>query len=204
MVHTWEWLNAPAPTVARQLLGWRLQSKSDEGSVCVELTEVEAYDGAADPASHAFRGETARNRVMFGPCGHLYVYFSYGIHWCANVVCGPPGTASAVLLRSGRVVEGVALARARRGERVPDRSLARGPATLTQALGMGRSDNDAYLLGGGRMTLVPPSAAVGADVISTGPRVGVSAAADRLWRFWLNDDNSVSAYKRSPRAPVHP
>ena len=101
----------------------------------MRLTEVEAYDGASDPASHAFRGRTPRNAVMFGPPGHLYIYFSYGIHWNANVVCGPEGAASGVLLRAGEVIEGMELARTRRGRSV-DRDLARGPGRLCQALGL--------------------------------------------------------------------
>ncbi len=131
-------LARPGPEVAADLLGWRLSHQTDRGTVAVVLTEVEAYDGPDDPASHAWRGRTPRNAVMFGPPGFLYVYFSYGMHWCANVVAGPDGTATAVLLRAGRVVEGHDLARERRGPRVADRSLARGPACLTQALGIGR------------------------------------------------------------------
>jgi DNA-3-methyladenine glycosylase len=171
--------------------------------VSVELTEVEAYDGASDPASHAFRGRTARNAVMFGPAGHLYVYFSYGMHWCANVVCGPVGTPSAVLLRAGRVVAGADLARARRGRGVADRSLARGPATLTQSLGITGEANGADLLGdgGGRLHLGAPDVPRPATAeVASGPRVGVRMAADVPWRFWLNGDATVSAYKRSPRA----
>jgi DNA-3-methyladenine glycosylase len=187
----------PSPELAPELLGWLLTHVSDTGTVTVALTEVEAYDGAADPASHAFRGPTRRSAVMFGPAGRLYVYFSYGMHWCANVVCGPEGQASAVLLRSGRVIEGVDVARRRRGERVPDRALARGPACLTQAIGIDGGCNGADLLDGGRLVLEPSG--VGAQVAS-GPRVGVSAAADVPWRFWIRGDDTVSTYRRSPRA----
>ncbi len=163
----------------------------------VELTEVEAYDGEADPASHAARGRTPRNGVMFGPPGALYVYFSYGMHWCANVVVGVDGTASAVLLRAGRVVDGVDLARVRRGPRVTDRALARGPACLTQALGIGRDHDGTDLVDGTAVALTPGGRP---DAVSTGPRVGVSLAADVPWRFWVTGDETVSAYKRSPRA----
>lgn len=182
--------------VAPALLGWRLSSASADGVVSIRLTEVEAYAGEADPASHAFRGRTARNAVMFGPVGHLYVYFSYGMHWCANVVVGTDGVAAAVLLRAGQVVEGVELARARRGPLVADRSLARGPACLTQALGIGREQNGASLTSSGPLSLTygePPTA------VSSGPRVGVSRAPDVPWRFWATGDTTVSAYKRSPR-----
>ena len=130
-------LGCQAPEAAPAVLGWRLTHRTPDGFVTVELTEVEAYAGETDPASHAGRGRTPRNAIMFGPPGRLYVYFSYGMHWCANLVVGPEGTASAVLLRAGRVVEGVELARSRRGDRVSDRALARGPACLTQALGIG-------------------------------------------------------------------
>ena len=105
--------------MAPALLGCVLEHETADGLVAVELTEVEAYTGATDPASHAYRGMTGRNAVMFGPPGHAYVYFTYGMHFCVNVVCQPPGTASAVLLRAGRVVAGEALARRRRALRRP-------------------------------------------------------------------------------------
>jgi DNA-3-methyladenine glycosylase len=191
-------LSLPSYRAGPGLLGWRLVSDRPEGRVEVELTEVEAYDGRADPASHAFRGRTARNAVMFGPAGRLYVYFSYGMHWCANVVTGPVGEASAVLLRAGRVVGGVELARHRRGPRVADRSLARGPACLTQALGVSRDDNGTDLLAGGPLRLEAARGPV-AGVVA-GPRVGISVAADVAWRFFVAGDDTVSVYRRSTRA----
>lgn len=190
-------LGRPALSVAPDLLGWRLRHATDDGPVVIELTEVEAYEGAVDPASHAYRGRTPRNGVMFGPAGHLYCYFSYGMHWCANLVCGPDGTASAILLRAGRVVDGLDLARHRRGDRVTDRDLARGPARLTMALGIDGTANGADLLGSGALRLEPADRVV---AVSKGPRVGVSQAPDRPWRFWRTDDETVSAYRRSPRA----
>ncbi|HEX4976376.1 MAG TPA: DNA-3-methyladenine glycosylase [Nocardioides sp.] len=193
------WLGRPASEVAPELLGWRLSHATSEGTVTVELTEVEAYLGEDDPASHAFRGRTPRNLVMFGHAGHLYTYLSYGMHWCCNVVTGVDGHASAVLLRAGRVVEGTELARSRRGERVRDPGLARGPGCLGQALGLGREHNGADLLGSGALRLAPPEAAVDLEVRS-GHRVGVRLAHDVPWRFWVADDPTVSAYKRSPRA----
>lgn len=169
------------------------------GLVVVELTEVEAYAGTGDPASHAHRGPTRRNATMFGPPGRLYVYRSHGLHWCANVVVGEAGDASAVLLRAGRVVAGLDLARARRGATVADRSLARGPGNLAQALGLTGADDGTDLLGGGALHLEPR---VGqAPAVRSGPRVGVSVAAEVAWRFWVEGDPSVSAYRRSPRAP---
>ena len=122
--------------VARDLLGCVVEHRSAAGPVAVRLTEVEAYDGEADPGSHAFRGRTARNATMFGPPGRTYVYFTYGMHWCMNLVCSPPGAASAVLLRAGEVVSGAPLARSRRTASRSDRDLARGPARLTVALGV--------------------------------------------------------------------
>src|SRR5690348_9125756 len=133
-----------AVAVAPALLGCVLEHDASEGLVAVALTEVEAYHGEADPASHAYRGQTPRNAVMFGPPGHAYVYFTYGMHFCVNLVCMPEGTASAVLLRAGRVVEGEDLARARRTSPGPGgRDLARGPARLCQALAITRAQNGA-------------------------------------------------------------
>ncbi|MFF0659268.1 DNA-3-methyladenine glycosylase [Micromonospora tulbaghiae] len=187
-------LAQPAPLVAPALIGWTLTHHSPDGPVTIELTEVEAYAGEADPASHAWRGPTARNAVMFGPAGRLYVYLSHGLHWCANAVTGPEGEASAVLLRAGRVVEGVDLAQRRRGERVALRSLARGPGCLGQALALTREHNGSDLLDGGPLTLSPPTGPVGP--VASGPRVGVSRAHDWPWRYWLAGDPTVSAYRR--------
>ena len=185
-------LTGSADQVAPRLLGAHLT----HAGVTVRLTEVEAYDGGNDPASHAYRGRTARNAVMFGPPGFLYVYFSYGMHWCANVVCGEDGRASAVLLRAGEVVEGETLAQERRGERVPFRSLARGPACLTQALGIGREQDGLDLRDHLDLAQGPP------PTVARGPRVGISVAHEVPWRFWLPGEPTVSAYKRSPRAPL--
>jgi DNA-3-methyladenine glycosylase len=159
------------------------------GGVGIRLTEVEAYDGPNDPGSHAYRGETARNRVMFGPPGRLYVYFTYGMHHCANLVTGPDGEPGAVLLRAGEVVEGHDLAQRRR-PRSTARDLARGPARLCQALGLDLAVNGfvADLEQGN-----PP------DAVETGPRVGLRHAADRPWRFWIAGDPTVSAYRPAKR-----
>jgi DNA-3-methyladenine glycosylase len=185
--------------VAPELLGWTLGHVTDSGIVTIELTEVEAYAGDQDPASHAFRGSTQRNAIMFGEAGCLYVYFSYGMHWCANIVCGRVGGASAVLLRAGRVIEGVDLARSRRGPKAASASLARGPACLTPALGIDRTHNGLDLLVDSRLRLRPgePTAS---ERESQGPREGVSVATEVPWRFWVTGDDTVSAYKRSPRA----
>ncbi len=181
--------------VAPDLLGRRVVSRSAAGDVVVEITEVEAYAGPGDPGSHARRGPTPRSAVMFGPPAHLYVYFSYGMHWCVNLVCGPAGTASAVLLRAGRVVEGHHLARQRRPAARVDRDLARGPARLAAALGIDKALDGAPLVGS--VEVQADRAAPG--VVRTGPRVGVSGAggdgARYPWRFWLDGDPTVSAYR---------
>lgn len=174
--------------VAPRLLGASLT----HAGVTVRLTEVEAYAGSDDPGSHAYRGPTPRTRVMFGPPGHLYAYFSYGMHVCANVVTGREGTASAVLLRAGEVVDGVDLARERRAT-TRERDLARGPANLCRALGMGL-DLDGTDLSRGPVRLVL-AAAPEPGRVSTGPRVGLRGAPDRPWRFWLTGEPTVSAYR---------
>jgi len=174
--------------VAPRLLGASLT----HAGVTVRLTEVEAYAGSDDPGSHACRGPTPRTRVMFGPPGHLYAYFSYGMHVCANVVTGREGTASAVLLRAGEVVDGVDLARERRAT-TRERDLARGPANLCRALGMGL-DLDGTDLSRGPVRLVL-AAAPEPGRVSTGPRVGLRGAPDRPWRFWLTGEPTVSAYR---------
>jgi DNA-3-methyladenine glycosylase len=187
-------LLGPVDAVARELLGCWLVTDRPEGQVAVRLTEVEAYSGQGeDPASHAHRGPTPRAEIMFGPPGRLYVYFSYGVHWCANVVVGPPGRGSAVLMRAGEVVLGEAVARVRRPAARLSRDLARGPARLTQALAIGPDDRGADLLDAGssvRLHRAPAPAAV-----SVGPRVGISLATELPWRFWETDAPSVSAFR---------
>jgi DNA-3-methyladenine glycosylase len=164
--------------------------------VSVRLTEVEAYLGEVDPGSHAFRGETARNRVMYGEPGHLYTYFTYGMHVCANVVCSPLGTATAVLLRAGEVVDGIELARERRTTSRTDADLARGPARLVVALGIALNDNGVDLETGD-ITL---ELAREESAFEQGPRTGVSGAGGTIeypWRFWIPGDPTVSPYKVS-------
>lgn len=197
-------LARPGLAVAPDLLGCVLRHTTPEGTVAVRLTEVEAYQGADDPGSHAFRGRTPRNEVMFGPAGHLYVYFTYGMHFCANVVCDVEGTATAVLLRGGEVIEGSALAAVRRlSARVP-RDYARGPARLVSALGLGRAGNGADLCSSSSPTqLLPAADAVDPSSVRTGPRVGVSGpGGDGVsfpWRFWLDGEPTVSPYR--PHVP---
>ncbi|TWP33337.1 DNA-3-methyladenine glycosylase [Leekyejoonella antrihumi] len=184
----------PVLRTARSLLG-RIVG---HGGVTVRLTEVEAYAGVADPGSHAFRGPTRRNAVMFGPPGHLYVYFTYGMHHCMNVVLSPEGEASAVLLRAGAVVDGLATARSRRG-RSSDRDLARGPARMTKCLAIDLSHNGSTIGSTGAGFVLGPAVAVDADSIRCGPRVGLSGPGGDgtayPWRFWIDGEPSVSAYR---------
>ncbi|MEU6758064.1 DNA-3-methyladenine glycosylase [Streptomyces sp. NPDC046685] len=194
-----DFLAHPAEEVAPKLLGRVLTCNTPEGTVSIAITETEAYSGEADPASHAYRGRTARNATMFGPAGHLYVYRSHGLHWCANVVTGTDGIASGVLIRAGRVIEGEVLARQRRGERVESARLARGPGNLGQALGITAEHNGADLLTGTSVVL-SEGEPVPAALIRVGPRVGVSKAHDWQHRFYLAGDPTVSAYRLSPRA----
>jgi DNA-3-methyladenine glycosylase len=189
-----EVLGGPVLEAAPRLLGAVLRHRD----VACRLTEVEAYDGPNDPGSHAYRGPTARNAVMFGPPGHLYVYFTYGMHWCANVVCGPPGNPSAVLMRAGEVVEGLPAARSRRTAARLDRDLARGPARLCQALGIDAAANGHDLLA---EPLTLTLAQTAATAVSTGPRVGLRLAADRPWRFWLPGEPTVSTYRPAAARP---
>ena len=162
--------------------------------------EVEAYHGEEDPASHAFRGPTARNLVMYGPGGHLYVYLSYGVHWCANVVCGPAGEAQAVLLRALEPVAGLELmrlARWRNQLRQDDRDLCRGPGRLCQALGIDHSLDGADLTAAGApVWLVDDGLPPPVPPLATG-RVGISVAADRLWRFAVPGNPAVSSHPKA-------
>jgi DNA-3-methyladenine glycosylase len=184
----------PAVEVARDLLGTVL----DHEGVAVRITEVEAYDGMNDAASHAFRGRTARNAVMFGPPGHAYVYFTYGMHYCVNLVCGEDGVAAAVLIRAGEVVRGVDRASERRGD-PPARDLARGPARLCKALGLDRSHDGLDVTGRRSPLRAYAGAAVADSVVRRGPRVGIASAADWPYRFWIDGEPSVSTYR--PHVP---
>jgi DNA-3-methyladenine glycosylase len=184
-------LDGPVVEVAPTLLGSVLQANG----VAVRFTEVEAYEGESDPGSHAFRGRTPRTEVMFGPPGHAYVYFTYGMHWCMNVVCGPNGVASAVLVRAGEIVDGIELARSRR-PRSRDRDLARGPARLTQALGIDGSYGGIDLLDPKAPLRLRTADPVDPARVRSGPRVGVGGAgAETPWRFWIADEPTVSVYR---------
>jgi DNA-3-methyladenine glycosylase len=187
-------------SAARLLLGAALSGRG----VTAVIVETEAYGGPLDgpwpdAASHSFRGCGGRNAIMFGPAGRLYAYLSHGIHVCANVVCGEDGVAAAVLLRAAVITAGVELAKDRRGETVRTSALARGPGNLCSALGITMGDNGFDLFDDGS----PVQLALDAPrPVTSGPRVGVSKAADRPWRFWLAEHPEVSAFRRSPRAPA--
>jgi DNA-3-methyladenine glycosylase len=180
---------------AKLLLGSVLESHSPQGIVTVRLVEVEAYRGGDDPASHCYRGRTPRNDVMFGPAGHLYVYFVYGMHFCANIVSLTDGVPGAVLLRAGEVIEGVDLARVRRPTARKDSELAKGPAKLTGVLGIDRAQNGVDLTGPDATVRIYQGDPVSESEIRSGPRVGVAVAMDVPWRFWV-DSPAVSAYRR--------
>jgi DNA-3-methyladenine glycosylase len=195
----------PVLEVAPELLGCTVS----HAGVTVRLTEVEAYDGSNDPGSHAFRGPTPRTQVMFGEPGGLYVYFTYGMHWCANLVCGSMGAASAVLMRAGEVVGGLEVAESRRAG-VLRRDLARGPARLAMTLALGRDQNGIDIVAKDSVFAVRAMGERSSGgVVRSGPRVGVSGpggeGAAYPWRFWLEGEATVSAYRAGavrPRKPV--
>jgi len=195
-----DFFDRPVLEVAPDLLGCVVSHRTPEGMVAVRLTEVEAYDGERDPGSHAFRGRTPRNAVMFGAPGHVYVYFTYGMHWCMNLVCGPAGKAAAVLLRAGEIVAGSELARSRRPTAGTERDLARGPARLTRALGVtGALDGTDVCANRGALQVCADPMGEGRPpdrLVRTGPRTGVGGEGARFpWRFWVDGEASVSAYR---------
>ena len=207
---------SPALDVAPRLLGARLSTRSDDGTVTIRITEVEAYHGLGtpgpvDPGSHARMGQTARNASMFGPPGHAYVYFTYGMHYAVNLVCGPENTGAGVLVRSGEVVSGHEIARNRRAQKrgvppdtltVRDAHLARGPGNLAAALGINREHHDGRDLFASPFAFQP--AAPRPARIASGPRVGVSGEAGGSafpWRFWIPGDPTVSAYRAGKGVP---
>ncbi|OQR61037.1 3-methyladenine DNA glycosylase [Streptomyces maremycinicus] len=187
----------PVLEVAQDLLGRLLLRTTPDGPITLRITEVEAYDGPNDPGSHAYRGPTARNGVMFGPPGHVYVYFTYGMWHCMNLVCGPDGVASAVLLRAGEIVEGAESARKRRLSARNDMELAKGPARLATALDVDRAldGTDACATGDTPLRMLTGTP-VGSDQVRSGPRTGVSGdGAVHPWRYWVADDPTVSPYR---------
>jgi DNA-3-methyladenine glycosylase len=185
--------------VARALLGRVLVCELARTRVAGRIVEVEAYRGPHDPASHAYRGRTARNAVMFGPAGHAYVYFIYGMHHCLNLVCEGEGHAAAVLVRALEPLAGEALARRRRGD-VPRERLMRGPGCVARALGLSREHDGLDLLGSALwVDAAPPRR--GGRSIAAGPRVGIRVGRERPWRWWLDGHPCVSGPRRRRRDP---
>ncbi|MEW2140695.1 DNA-3-methyladenine glycosylase [Streptomyces sp. NPDC005409] len=192
----------PVLTVAPDLLGRTLVRRTAEGPLELRITEVEAYEGEADPGSHAYRGRTARNASMFGPPGHAYVYFIYGMWFSLNLVCGPPGHASGVLVRAGEITLGADLAAKRRLSARNPRELAKGPARLATALDVDRSLDGTDLCAGPDSPLsLLAGTPTTPDLVSSGPRTGVSGlGAAHPYRFWITDDPTVSPYRaHAPR-----
>ena len=181
---------------AQLLLGCVLEADTPGGVIGLRVVEVEAYRGFDDPASHSYRGKTPRNAVMFGPAGFLYMYFIYGMHYCANVVCMPDGVPGAVLFRAGEVVAGIDTARRRRPSARNDAELAKGPARLASLLGLTRSDNGIDLLQPDSAVRLLKGQRISEELIEAGPRVGITAAADDPLRFWVADSPAVSSYRR--------
>ncbi|WP_351225092.1 DNA-3-methyladenine glycosylase [Streptomyces sp. NPDC002133] len=197
-----DFFDRPVLVVAPDLLGRVLVRNSEDGPIELRLTEVEAYAGEADPGSHAYRGRTARNGVMFGPPGHAYVYFTYGMWHCLNLVCGPERSASGVLLRAGEIRVGTELARKRRISARNDRELAKGPARLATALDIDRTLDGADVCGGTDTPLrILTGTPAASEQVRNGPRTGVGGAgAGHPWRYWISDDPTVSPYRpHSPR-----
>ncbi|MFE7430372.1 DNA-3-methyladenine glycosylase [Streptomyces sp. NPDC014735] len=194
---TRDFFDRPVLDVAPDLLGRILVRTTPDGPIELRLTEVEAYAGEADPGSHAFRGRTPRNSVMYGPPGHAYVYFTYGMWHCLNLVCGPEGRAGGVLLRAGEIQVGAELTRVRRTSARSDKELAKGPARLATALDIDRAldGTDAIAHPGNALHLLhgtPPPR----DRVRNGPRTGVGGdGATHPWRFWIDGDPTVSPYR---------
>lgn len=185
--------------LAGLLLGAVIEATGPDGTVAVRLVEVEAYRGLDDPASHCYRGRTPRNSVMWGPAGHLYIYFVYGMHFCANVVGTHEGQPGGVLLRAGEVVSGLDVVKARRPRARGTGELAKGPAILTSVLAIDLEENGLDLTDPASPVRLFEGERVPAEHIRTGPRVGVAMAMETPWRFWDDRSPAVSTYRRGGR-----
>ncbi|MGW5094549.1 DNA-3-methyladenine glycosylase [Streptomyces nodosus] len=197
-----DFFDRPVLEVAPDLLGRLIVRATPDGPIELRLTEVEAYDGPNDPGSHAYRGRTTRNEVMFGPPGHVYVYFTYGMWHCMNLVCGPEGRASGVLLRAGEITEGAELARTRRLSARNDKELAKGPARLATALGVDRALDGTDACAPGETPLrILTGTPIPSDQVRNGPRTGVAGDGGvHPWRYWIANDPTVSPYRaHTPR-----
>ncbi len=183
----------PTITVARELLGKRLVRKTGRATLIGKIVEVEAYLGTKDPASHAYRGLTRRNEVMFQEGGHLYVYFTYGMHYCCNVVTGEEGTAGAILIRAVEPIEGTLVMRKNRGSTTDEtdyRILTNGPAKLCQAFGIGRKENGADLRGD--VIYLTEGERISSSSIIATTRIGIKNAVEKRWRFCIRDSAYIS------------
>lgn len=182
----------PTITIAKDLLGKHLVRKIGRSILVGKIVEVEAYLGEKDPASHAYRGLTKRNEVMFRQGGHLYVYFTYGMHYCCNVVTEDEGTGHAVLIRAVEPLEGIRTMRKRRGlgKEAADRLLTNGPAKLCKALAIGREENGADLLG--NKIWIAPGPQVRPSEIEASVRIGITKGAEKKWRFYIRQNAFVS------------
>lgn len=180
----------PAPVVARELIGCVLVHRTPAGPRSGVIIEAEAYRGLRDPASHAFRGATPRSAVMFGPPGHLYVYFTYGMHHCVNLVCESEGMAGAVLIRALEPLRGLEAMRRDRGHR-DDSRLARGPGCVARALDLDRR-HDGLDLSRGPVWVERSARPLPGPCVRTGPRIGIRAGLERRWRFWIDGHPGVS------------
>ena len=189
--------DADSLEVAPRVLNKVLARRDGRGRIRMSgrIVEVEAYRGEDDPASHAYKGPTRRNATMFGPPGGLYVYFTYGMHWCANLVCGPEGVARAVLLRALAPVTGMAAMRAARGEQLADRDLLSGPARLCQAMGIDGTYDGSDLVEGDKGIVLLDDGVAAPECPATSGRVGIRQAADVEWRFWVPGEPNVSRGK---------
>ncbi|AJE40005.1 DNA-3-methyladenine glycosylase [Streptomyces nodosus] len=197
-----DFFDRPVLEVAPDLLGRLIVRATPDGPIELRLTEVEAYDGPNDPGSHAYRGRTTRNEVMFGPPGHVYVYFTYGMWHCMNLVCGPEGRASGVLLRAGEITEGAELARTRRLSARNDKELAKGPARLATALGVDRALDGTDACAQDETPLrILTGTPIPSDQVRNGPRTGVAGDGGvHPWRYWIANDPTVSPYRaHTPR-----
>ena len=188
MSKVFSWLRDDVETAAKQLLGCYLERVINGQKVVVRIVETEAYH-QTDAASHSYKGQTPRTAVMFGPAGHLYVYFTYGMHYCMNVVTGPEGEGSAVLIRAVEPVDGIEIIRNNRGNR-SDRELTNGPAKVCQALAVDRGMNG-HNLDAQPLRLVHKTLTAKEQIVQT-TRIGISQATDVPWRFYIADNPFVS------------
>jgi DNA-3-methyladenine glycosylase len=191
-----EFFARSAHLVAPELLGRVLLRADPDGEIALRITEVEAYEGATDPAAHGYRGPTPRNASMFGPPGHLYVYWIYGMHHSANLICGPVGDAQGVLIRAGEIVHGRPWAAARRPNARSTHELAKGPGRLALALDLDRTLDGLDVCTAGAPVTVHQGVPCPAESVRSGPRTGVSQGHETPWRFWVADDPTVSPYRR--------